>query len=351
MQQALNIGIIGYGYASRTFHAPLISSVPGLHLSAIVSRDTHKVQHDWPGVTVYADTATLCARPDIDIVVIPTPNETHYPLASLALAAGKHVVVDKPFTLTLDEARALHDQSEKAGVVLSVFHNRRWDADFITLRALIASGELGRIVQFESRFDRYRPEVRARWREQGGPGSGLWYDLGPHLLDQALTLFGMPNAMSLDLVEQRNQAQANDYFHARLHYGAMRVLLSASTLALEPGARFTVYGTQGSVVKHGLDTQENWLKAGLRPPMPDWGRDECPANLTLWRNEHTLQHPLHMLPGNYPAYYSALRDAVHGTGVNPVPPEDAIQVMALIELGARSACELRTLNLDSSVDR
>ncbi len=199
MPNTLRVGLVGYGYAGKTFHAPLLGTAPGITLAAIASSKPDVVLADWPEVTVYPTPEALIAAAEIDLVVIATPNDTHAPLASAALAAGKHVVVDKPFTLTVAEAEALQAQAAQVGRVLSVFHNRRWDADFLGLQQLLASGRLGRVTEFTSRFDRYRPEVRQRWREAATIGAGIWYDLGPHLIDQALTLFGLPDAISADL--------------------------------------------------------------------------------------------------------------------------------------------------------
>lgn len=343
MGRELKVGIVGYGFATKTFHAPLISSVPGLKLSIISSSHLETVQEDWPGVAAVSDAAEIFTHPDIDLVVIPTPNQTHFPLAQAALAAGKHVVVDKPFTVTLDEAHRLQQQANAAGKLLSVFHNRRWDADFLTLRQILASGQLGKIVHFESHFDRYRPLVRARWREQALPGSGLWYDLGSHLLDQCLQLFGLPETIALDLAIQRTDAQSDDWFHAILRYGQMRVILHAGALVPVPAARFTVHGSQGSFIKLGLDTQEDTLKAGIYPPSLQWGADPQGAQLTLWQGEHASMNELPCLSGNYPAYYAAVRDAILGQGPNPVSAEEAIQVIRLLELGLQSAQEGRVL--------
>ena len=209
MQETLSVALLGYGYAGRTFHAPLIVSVPGLRLTAVGSGNPAKVHVDLPEADV-GTVEEVLARPGIDVVVIATPNDTHVDLARRALEAGKHVVVDKPFTLTLAEARELALLAGRTGRQLSVFHNRRWDADFLTVQRLIAGGELGEIVHFEAHFDRYRPEVRPRRRETSVPGGGLWYDLGPHLVDQALRLFGPPSAVYGDLTRQREGAQAID---------------------------------------------------------------------------------------------------------------------------------------------
>lgn len=348
-RKPISVGIAGYGFATKTFHAPLINSVPGLQLAAISSSDSAKVLADWPGMRVEPTAEALFTRPDIDLVVIPTPNATHFSLAQAALAAGKHVVVDKPFTITLAEARQLQAQADAAGRLLSVFHNRRWDADFLTLRALLASGELGSVVHYESHFDRYRPEVRNRWREQADAGGGLWYDLGSHLLDQAIQLLGMPQSISLDTAQQRQGAQATDWFHAVLHYGQARAVLHASALVPVPAARFTVHGTRGSFIKQGLDTQEDALKAGLRPAPNAWGQDPVPAEVTVWSGEQSTLRQHTCLPGNYPAYYEAVRDAIRGEGENPVTAAQAIQVMALIELGLQSAQEGRVVTVPTNV--
>ncbi|HWQ08012.1 MAG TPA: oxidoreductase, partial [Holophaga sp.] len=255
MLEVLNVGIVGYGYASATFHAPLVARTRGLKLAAVASHDAAKVRRDWPDIPVEPTPEALFSRANLDLVVIATPNDTHHDLASRALAAGKHVVVDKPFTVTLGEAEALKAQAEAAGLTLSVFHNRRWDSDFLTLREVLAEGALGRIVHVESHFDRYRPVVRDRWRERAGSGTGLWYDLGPHLLDQALLLFGRPEGFTLDLAVQREGAVVDDWFHAVLRYGPLRVVLHAACLTPEPAPRFTVHGERGTFIKRGLDPQ------------------------------------------------------------------------------------------------
>lgn len=353
---ALQVGILGFGFATATFHAPLIAATPGLNLVAISSSNPAKVQAAWPNVTACHSAADLLARPEIDLVVIPTPNDTHHTLACEALAAGKHVVVDKPFTLTLAQAIDLTERAAHANRLLSVFHNRRWDADFLTVQRLLQDprAPLGRVVHFESHFDRYRPVVRSRWREAGGPGSGLWYDLGPHLLDQALQLFGTPSAIQLDLARQRDGALADDWFHAVLRFpgpdGAdtnpLRVVLHASALVGQLGPRFAVHGTGGSYIKYGLDQQEDQLKADPRAPgAPQWGHDPVLGHLTRWESPtnpahsepvpHRVEWP--NLQGDYTRYYAAVRDAmVHG-GPNPVPPDQATEVMRWIESGHAEA--------------
>lgn len=343
----LRVGLVGYGYAGKTFHAPLIAGVPGLHLAAVASRDAARVQADWPDAEVLADPRALLRRADLDLIVIASPNDTHFPLARAALAAGRHVVVDKPFTLTLAEARELAALAHARRRLLSVFHNRRWDSDFLTLRETMAGGTLGRIVHLESAFDRYRPAVRARWRESAAPGGGLWFDLGPHLLDQALLLFGWPRTMALDQAMLRDGGQSDDWFQARLGYPGCRVVLRASMLAASPSPRFVVHGTAGSWTKLGLDPQEDALKAGARPtwpPPPGWGQDRNVSLITRPCGDdlHTDHWPLRA--GSQGDFYAAVRDALRGDGPNPVPPQQAVAVMALLELGRRSAHEGRALD-------
>lgn len=345
MSDKIRVGLVGYGFASKTFHAPLISGTAEMELAAVSSSDAGKVHADWPSVQVVSDPQALFDDPTLQLIVIPTPNDTHFPLAKAALNAGKHVVVDKPFTVTLSQARELDALAKAKGLLLSVFHNRRWDSDFLTVKALLADGTLGDVRYFESHFDRFRPTVQQRWREQKGAGSGIWYDLGPHVIDQALQLFGSPVAITLDAAELRPGAQTTDYFHCTLTYPQRRVVLHGSMLVAAESARYQVHGTKGSFVKFGLDPQEDALKAGARPPQEDWGYDMRDGVLTLAEGDAMVEKSLLTIPGNYPAYYAGIRDAINGVGENPIKAEEAIQVMELIELGLQSAEKRQTLSL------
>jgi len=314
-------------------------------LAAVSSSDAAKVHADWPSVPVVSEPKHLFNDPNIDLIVIPTPNDTHFPLAKAALEAGKHVVVDKPFTVTLSQARELDALAKSLGRLLSVFHNRRWDSDFLTVKRLLSEGTLGEILFFESHFDRFRPQVRNRWREQAGPGSGIWYDLAPHLLDQAVNLFGLPVSMTVDLAQLRPGAQTTDYFHAVLSYPQRRIVLHGTMVAAAESARYIIHGTRGSYVKFGLDPQEDRLKSGERLPQEDWGYDMRDGVVTRVEGEELVEETLLTIPGNYPAYYAGIRDALNGTGENPVPASQAIQIMELIELGIESAKHRATLCL------
>lgn len=346
MNRPIHVALIGYGFAGRVFHAPLIRSVSGLRLVTIASGRPEQVKSDWPEIWVSESTQEVITHPEIDLVVIATPNQTHFELAQRALQAGKHVVVDKPFTIRADEARALASLAAQTNRLLSVYQNRRWDGDFQTVQRLLQAATLGEVVYFESRFDRYRPQVRHLWREQDGPGSGLWYDLGPHLADQALQLFGPPAAVYADMAGQRDGAQTTDYFHVLLRYARLRVVLHASMLVAGGSPRFVLHGTQGSFVKYGQDTQEAALRQGLLPGVAGWGHDSLEGQLYL---PEQAPEPIPTQPGDYRHFYAAVRDAILHKGPNPVAPEQAVQLMELLEAAIQSAAERREVSLEAKV--
>jgi predicted dehydrogenase len=343
----IRVALIGYGYAGRTFHAPLIRATPGLELAVISSRAPDRVRGDVPGVAVVPSPADAWAIPSIDLVVIATPNDTHVPIATAALGAGKHVVIEKPIAPTLAEARGLASLARQLNLVLAVFQNRRWDGDFLALEDLIARAALGDVTHFESHFDRYRPQVRARWREQHGAGSGVWYDLGPHLVDQTLQLFGLPTRVLASLAMQRPGAQADDWAHVILEYGRRRVVLHASMLVAARLPRFIVHGQSGTWIKYGLDAQERQLIARLQPGGGDGGgggngeRERALIVDGATGSEEEIPIPR----GDYGQFYSQIRDALQGAGGNPVPPAQAVAVAAVIETAIRSAAEGRALTL------
>ncbi|VEB69972.1 Uncharacterized oxidoreductase ydgJ [Providencia rustigianii] len=343
MSKPIKVGIVGYGYASKTFHAPFLAMLDGFELTTISSSDANKVNIDFPDVKVVATPEQLFADPEIELVVIPTPNDTHYPLARDALAAGKHVVVDKPFTLSVEEAVKLKEQAEKAGKLLSIYHNRRWDSGFRTVQKILRDGCLGEIKYYESHFDRYRPVVRQRWREADIPGAGIWYDLGPHVIDQVLQYFGKPTGITVDLGIIRPGAQAVDYFHAMLEYGDKKVVLHSTTLAAAPMPIYTIHGMQGSYVKYGLDTQEDALKGGAIPQGEHWGEDPNLGIVTLSQDDDIVSKPWPNEKGNYGGYYDAIYDAIRLGKPNPVTPNEAIDIMKLIEAGIASAQQKRTI--------
>jgi predicted dehydrogenase len=338
--------LVGYGLAGKVFHAPLLTTTPGFEIKSVVSSRRDEIAADLPGAKAVGGLGEALAGGGVDLVVVASPHDSHYPLAAEAIAHGCHVVVDKPFTLTAAEAEDLRDRARARGVVLSVFQNRRWTADFRTLKRLIAEGELGELVHVEVHFDRFRPIALDRWRERKGPGSGIWFDLGPHLIDQALQLLGRPEAIWTDMSTQREGGGgAVDWFHVVLRYPKARAVLHAGTLTPEPGPMLTIHGMRGSYIKHGLDPQEDQAKLhGMKPGDPGWGVDPLPGVLTRVdeQGRATRTTPEH-LPGDYRLYYAGVRDAILGVGSNPVPAEEGVAVMRLIELGMQSAerrCEV-----------
>lgn len=336
----VNVALVGFGFAGRMFHAPLIGAVPGLRLHTIVSSQGEVARAAWPHARVVATYDEALADRAIDLVVLATPNAVHAQQAHAALDAGKHVVVDKPFTITLAEAESVVAHAERAGRLLTVFHNRRWDGDFLTVKRLIDEGALGDVLYFESRIDRYRPVVRDRWRERAGAGAGLWYDLGPHLVDQALQLFGQPHAIDADLAIQREGAQVDDYFHVVLKYPRRRVVLHASMLAAANDLRFVVHGTRGSYIKYGTDPQEAVLRGGGVPGGAEWGVDQRPGVLSVYEGERLVVREVEPARGDWRAFYAGVRDAIVAGGENPVAGAGAVGVMGVVEVGAIEANRL-----------
>ena len=339
----INVGLIGYGLAGATFHAPLIASVDRLQLKAIAT--SRALANAGQDLRVSADPRAIIEAADIDLVVIATPNELHFPAAQAALDAGKHVVVDKPFTLDVEQATALIAQAQASDRLLSVFHNRRWDGDYLTVRRLIEDGRLGEISLFEAHWDRFRPAIKHGWREVPAKGAGLLSDLGPHLVDQALQLFGLPEAISGDVIAQRPQAAVDDYFELVLHYGRMRASLSASTLVAAPRPRFALHGSKAGFVKFGLDPQEAALKKGIMPGTSGFGKEDPSRYGTLTAADGRSEAIATEI-GCYTAYYEGVADAILMGQPVPVDPADARNGLRIIEIARQSAREGRRLPLD-----
>jgi scyllo-inositol 2-dehydrogenase (NADP+) len=343
MSSSLKIGLMGYGFAGATFHAPVIEHCGRAEVAAIATGQPERARADYPHAAIVADLDALVALDQVECVVIATPNDTHFDLAKRVLEAGKHVVVDKPVTLAAADARTLAQLARQQGVLFAPFHNRRWDGDFMTVRELVESGELGRITHFESHFDRFRPQLRPRWREEASRGGGLLLDLGPHLIDQALALFNTPDTVTATVKAHRDHASAPDYVHIQLGYADKEVVLHASALtALEP-PRFAIHGTRGSYVKRGLDTQEDQLKAGLRPGEAGFGCANAPGVLRVLEGEREVERERPTHDGAYADFYRSLAASIRDGAPFPVSAQDAVDVMTIIELAARSEQEGRRL--------
>jgi scyllo-inositol 2-dehydrogenase (NADP+) len=342
--EAVGVGLIGYGNAGAVFHAPLLRAEPRLRLAAVVSSRSEQVARGVEGARVVATPSALFEDPAIDLVVIAAPNAAHASLARMALDAGKHVVVDKPLTPTAAEADALISLAAARGRMLTVFQNRRWDGDFLTVMRLVRDGLLGDVSYVESHFDRFRPAIQAGWREVPGEGSGVLYDLGAHLVDQALVLLGTPTSVSADVLAQRTNADVVDYFHVVLGYGTRRVVLHASTLAPGPGPRFVVHGDGGSFVKYGLDGQENALRSGVRPGARDWGR-EPPERFGMRTGADGVRTAVETAPGSYEAFYAGVAACLLDGAAPPVDARDARTGLRVIEAAMQSAAEQRVVVL------
>ncbi len=331
----LNVGLVGYGFAGKVFHAPVIRAVDGLRLTTIV-KPSGGNEPRYPDVQFVRSVDEMLAR-DIDLVVIATPNTSHHPIARQSLLAGKHVVIDKPFTITVAEAEDLIRLARERQRVISAYQNRRFVGDFVTLNKLLDERTLGRVVTFESHFDRFRPERKPEraWREEPLPGSGVWYDLGPHLLDQALVLFGIPEAISADIRLDRDDAEADDAFDVTLLYPRMRAILRATVLAASPGPTFTVHGTKGSFVKFGLDPQEAALISGRTPTEPNWDAEPPAMYGNLITPEGTKTIPT--TPSNFTHYYKNVRDAILGRTQLAVTPDQILNTMHGLELAVEAS--------------
>lgn len=348
MVNEIGVGLIGYGMAARTFHGPVIQSVPHLRLKKVVSRHPDPALDRDPSIEVVQDTAALLQDKAIDLVVIATPNRSHFDLASQALLAHKHVVVEKPFTTSSAQAQQLIELARGQNRLISVHHNRRWDGDFLTIKRLLGSNLLGRLVEYESHYDRFRNFPRPdAWREAAGEGSGILFDLGSHLIDQAQVLFGLPQRVTADLRTQREFAQAIDNFDLTLHYDGLKVILKGGMLVRGHEPRFVLRGTAGSFIKYGMDPQEEALKRGLTPASPGWGEEprERWGTLTTQIDGLHVEGQVETLAGSYQTYYQNVADAIAGRAELAVTPEAARDTIRIIELAIRSNEQKCTLPL------
>jgi scyllo-inositol 2-dehydrogenase (NADP+) len=364
----IRTAVLGYGLAGRVFHCPFVNAVPGLELSVIVvsNPDRAAAAHAaYPNARIVATPDEAFADPTIDLIVIGTPNDTHVDLVTRALNAGKHVVCDKPLATSAADTLTLIALARQQGKLLAPFHNRRYDTEFLTLRKLVDEQTLGRITQIIAHYDRYRPLVRPNtWKETGGHGNGLLYDLGPHVVDQAVALYGKPSFITASVRHDRDVTGIEDAFDIALDFEVptapgepagrnLRYECSASMLAADPAPRFRVHGTLGSYVKQGLDPQEAALLGGARPPQLGSQQPWLPESQTAWgtltlatkRTEPVAldRKPFPSVTGDYRVFYANVRDAIHGTTPLAIPPEDGYRVIRLLDLAQQSSDEQRTL--------
>ncbi|HEY6447594.1 MAG TPA: Gfo/Idh/MocA family oxidoreductase [Acidobacteriaceae bacterium] len=347
----VRVGVVGFGLAGRIFHTRVVEATPGLDLACVVQRTGDEAACEHPGVRIARSVEDMLGDVGIQLVVVATPSYSHFELAAQCLREQRHVVVDKPFTLAATETAQLIKMARERKLLLVPYQNRRWDGDFQTVRQVLASGDLGRLVTCESHFDRFRPEPRTSvWRESGGPGSGILFDLGPHLVDQALQLFGTPAAIEADVRIDRENGAADDAFDLRLEYESphrLTVLLRSTLTARLPGPRFLLHGARGSFIKWGIDPQEDQLKAGLTFDSPEFGvePESSWGELTLADGE-SWRVPTQR--GDYREFYANVRDTMLGHAELAVKPEQAWQTTRLIELARESSRNGRRVKVDFS---
>jgi scyllo-inositol 2-dehydrogenase (NADP+) len=351
MTEPIRAAVIGFGNGGRTFHTAFISAVPGFELAAIVQRKGDEAAQAYPNATIYRSVEEMLADPGIQLVSATTSNQTHFELGRQCLLAGKHTVIDKPFAVSSTEAAELIAIARERKLVLSAFQNRRWDGDFKTVQNILKSGVLGRLVVFESHYDRFRQELRlGTWKESGLYGGGQLYDLGTHIIDQALYLFGAPETITASVRTDRDGALNDDAFDIHLHCIGeteknLTVWLRSTMTAAIAGPRFTLHGTKGSFVKFGIDPQEDAIKAGGIIGSPGWGA-EPESDWGLLKLDDGSEKRIPTEPGDYRDYYANVRDAILGKAPIAVPGADAWRTARIIELARQSSEEGRTLSVN-----
>jgi len=324
----IKAGLLAYGMSGKVFHAPFLTMHPGFDLQAVVQRHEQRMQADYPHIRSYGSVAELLADPSLELVVVNTPSATHVDLARQALLAGKHVLLEKPVATTATEIRELYELAEQQSHHLLAYQNRRWDTDFGSVRRVVESGQLGRLIEVHFRYDRFKPQLNPKkFKEDAdSPGSGLVFDLGPHVLDQAISLFGKPLRVEQAQGSYREHSQVADYFSLHLHYPeGLHVYLSASLLVADPGPAFILHGTQGSYRKDRTDPQEAQLLAGMQPTDPAYGHEQPgqEGRLTLAEPDGMLvATPVAAAPGSYAGLFEAVYQAIRHGQPYPIKPEE-----------------------------
>ncbi|WP_028402799.1 oxidoreductase [Ectobacillus panaciterrae] len=344
----IKVGLVGYGLSGATFHAPLLSVLEEFEIAKVVSSKKENVQQDLGDVEVVSSLEEVLEDAAIDLVVITTPSGLHYEMAKQSLMSGKHVVLEKPMVVETWEAEELIRIAEEKKLLLSVYHNRRWDNDYLTVKKLVNDGALGEINTYQVHYDRFRPVVRDRWREKQGPGSGMLYDLGSHLIDQALHLFGWPQFVLADVFAQRERAETDDYFHVILGYEKLRVILHSGSIVPSNGPRFQVHGSKGSFIKYGLDGQEAALKAGKKPVNDSWGADDPQfyGKLVTIDGEKEKHETIPTLHGSYVIYYKKIAESILEGKDAPVIAHEGLSVIKIIEAALKSNTEKKAIYVE-----
>jgi scyllo-inositol 2-dehydrogenase (NADP+) len=351
----VRVGLIGFGLAGQAFHAPVISAVPGMELACILERRGTRAREKYPEVRVARSIEELLSDRGIQLCVVATPNDSHFELARACLLAGRDVVVDKPFAPTLRESEELVRLAAERGRLITVYLERRCDGDFGTVKKIVQSGALGTVVEYECRFDRFRLESKANaWRERADqPGAGVLFDLGPHVIDQALVLFGEPRAITASAFCERETSQVDDSFDVCLEYPRLRAMARARIIAFAPGPHFLIHGTKGSFVKYGMDPQEALLRGEDFPQGTDWGAGWGEEAESLWGTLSLVGEPSVKVKterGDYRGFYANVRDAIEKKAPLEVTPEQSLRTMRALMLAHKSSRERRTVAWDEAVE-
>jgi scyllo-inositol 2-dehydrogenase (NADP+) len=344
----VRVGLIGFGLAGQAFHAPMISGIERMKLACILERHGSLALQKYPDVRIARTLEELLADASIRLCAIATPNDSHFSLAKACLEAGRNVVVDKPFAPTLAECETLVRMASERDLLITVYHDRRWDGDFHTVQKIVGSGLLGHIAEYEARFDRFRPNAKpGAWRERADqPATGVLWDLGPHLIDQALLLFGEPQVITASAFCQRETSQVDDAFDVCLEYLHMRAMLRARIVAYAPGPHFVIHGTKGSFVKYGMDPQEQYLRDDTFPKGKDWGPDWGVEAEELWGSLSLVGEQSRKVKterGDYRGFYVNVRDAIEKKAKLEVTPQQALRTMRALLLAHKSSRESRTV--------
>jgi scyllo-inositol 2-dehydrogenase (NADP+) len=344
----LKTGICSYGMSGKLFHAPFIDAHPGYELAAIVERNNNDSRERYPNSKLYRSVEEMCADGELQLIVVNTPTHLHYQQAKLVLQAGKHLVIEKPFTITVKEAEELSAFAEKNNLFISVYQNRRYDGDYRSVKEVLQQGLLGELREAEIRYDRYRPSFGGKQHKEGNlPGAGILYDLSPHLVDQAIQLFGFPKALFADVWKMRDDVSASDYFELLFYYEKLRVRLKATVIARESTYAYILHGMKGSFLQQRSDLQEEQLQLAVRPSLESW----CKASpvpdgiLHTEINGEVVRKELTSTPGNYMGYYDDVYNALTGQGTNPVPAADGINNMRIIEAALESFASGKIISL------
>jgi predicted dehydrogenase len=349
----IKTGLVGFGVAAKFMHAPFLVTNDNYEVIAVLERHKNESKHLFPNAVVVRNIEDMLSINEIELVIVTTPNDTHLPYAMQSLQAGKHVVLEKPFTITSEDAVQLIVAAKQSAKILSVFQNRRYVADFLTIKEVLNKNLLGSVHEFEGHYDRYRPEARPNaWREEPKPGSGILYDLGSHLIDQAFVLFGLPKTITADIRMQRPHARADDYFDLRLDYGFLKVILKAGMLVREPGPRYQIHGTKGSFLKYGDDPQEALLRAGVLPTTPDWGveKEELHGLLHTEIDGKEIRERYTSQRGNCGYYYQNLYNTIAKKAELSEKPEHGYNTIKLIELAFQSHNSKATVECAGLID-